>query len=429
MRHLIIVLLLCGIWSVSLAQALKDFDKRFSNKVNRKIDQKVDRNIDKVLNKADQRTDKPIDDVLTPKPDGKKAVEKKESAEGTQQENNEDIKLHAAGDFDFVPGSELIFADNFEKDAVGDFPASWNTSGSGEVLILSGMPGKWLSIPHNTLTLPEKLPALPENFTVEFNLIYPGDNRPPITFGFTDSKNPVKENIQYKKLFYFRIQHTQDLIGSTDRFYSGGENNQSYAFKSLAGKVMRVSISVNKTRIRLYLNRDKVFDLPRAFEPFTLRNNFFLKSAAVTSKPQPFYIADVRIAAAGTDARSGILKEFMDKGSVSTNAIQFDFNSDKITPSSYQIIDEFGEALKRSDDWRINIIGHTDNIGKDSYNQQLSAKRAAAVKAYLVSKYDIDTDRIQTEGKGAAISLKPNDTAEGRAANRRVEFVRLTIQK
>jgi outer membrane protein OmpA-like peptidoglycan-associated protein len=115
----------------------------------------------------------------------------------------------------------------------------------------------------------------------------------------------------------------------------------------------------------------------------------------------------------------------MEKGSVSTNDIQFDFNSDKIQPSSYEIINAFGEALKQNADLRIRIIGHTDNVGKDDYNKQLSAKRAEAVRTYLISKFEILSDRIQTEGKGATSPAVPNTTEEGRAKNRRVEFIKL----
>ena len=66
-------------------------------------------------------------------------------------------------------------------------------------------------------------------------------------------------------------------------------------------------------------------------------------------------------------------------------------------------------------------MGHTDSIGTDAYNQKLSERRAASVKAYLVSK-GIDPNRIYTEGKGKKNPIASNKTKEGRAQNRRVEI-------
>ncbi|MCG3189294.1 MAG: Outer membrane porin F [Burkholderiaceae bacterium] len=69
----------------------------------------------------------------------------------------------------------------------------------------------------------------------------------------------------------------------------------------------------------------------------------------------------------------------------------------------------------------IIAVGHTDNVGSDSYNQKLSVARAESVKAYLVSK-GIEKNRVYTEGKGKKQPVADNKTAEGRAKNRRVEI-------
>jgi outer membrane protein OmpA-like peptidoglycan-associated protein len=378
------------------------------------------------LDKGEQKIDKQVNESA--KGDKRKTAQESNSNDATG--NSEDDKaanntLQVNRSSDFTPGEKVLFSETFEKDAVSDFPAAWNTTGSGEVVIINDIPGKWLSIPQKTLTYPEQVSTLPENFTIEFDLLIPTEKRPPITFGFSESKNPVKEGIKYKKLFYFRIDHAQDFIGSTNRFYSGGESNQTFRANKLAGKPVHVSMSINKTRIRLYINGEKLFDLPRAFEPAEIRNAFFFRASEITSEKNSFYITNLIVAESGTDARGGIVKELMEKGRVSTNDIQFDFNSDKIKPSSFEIINTFGEALKQNTDLRIRIIGHTDNVGKDDYNKQLSAKRAEAVKAYIIANFGISPGRVQIEGKGASNPMVPNTTEEDRAKNRRVEFIKL----
>jgi outer membrane protein OmpA-like peptidoglycan-associated protein len=422
MKNLMISLLLTALFIPDTFAQLKDLDKRIENKVKRKVDQKADRVIDKALDKGEKKIDEEFNEGL--KGDKKEAPRETKST-GSNEEQVPDNALQETKKSDFVPGEKVLFSESFEKDAISDFPAAWNTTGSGEVVNVENAPGKWLSIPQKTLTYPEHVSKLPENFTIEFDLLIPTEKRPPITFGFSESNNPVKEGLNYKKLFYFRIDHARDLIGSTNRYYSGGESNQAFKASGLAGKPVHIAMSINKTRIRLYIDGEKLFDLPRAFEPATIRNSFFFRASEITSEKNPFHISNISIAESGTDARSSIIKDLMEKGSVSTNDIQFDFNSDKIKPSSYETLNAFGEALKQNNDLRIRIVGHTDNVGKDDYNKQLSAKRADAVRAYLVANFDISVERMQTEGKGASSPTVPNTTDESRAKNRRVEFIKL----
>jgi outer membrane protein OmpA-like peptidoglycan-associated protein len=426
MKKLMICLLLAALSLPDANAQLKDLDKRIGNKVKRKIDQKADRTIDKALDKGERKIDQEVNESV--KGDKKKTARERKSNEAAgdgEEDKAVSGALQVNRSTDFTPGTKILFSESFEKDAVNDFPAAWNTTGSGEVVTINNVPGKWLSIPQKTLTYPEHVSTLPENFTIEFDLLIPTENRPPITFGFSDSKNPVKDGIKYKKLFYFRIDHAQDFIGSTNRYYSGGESNQAFRASKLAGKPVHVSMSINKTRIRLYINGEKLFDLPRAFEPAAIRNSFFFRASEITSEKNSFYITNFVVAESGTDARSGIMKELMENGRVSTNDIQFDFNSDAIKPSSYEIVDTLGEALKQNTGLRIRIIGHTDNVGKDDYNKQLSAKRAEAVKTYIVTNFGVSAERVQIEGMGAANPLVPNTTEEGRAKNRRVEFIKL----
>ncbi|MCX8058078.1 MAG: OmpA family protein [Spirochaetes bacterium] len=103
------------------------------------------------------------------------------------------------------------------------------------------------------------------------------------------------------------------------------------------------------------------------------------------------------------------------------NSITFAFNSDKLDRNSFAILDKLVEKLNKFKDYRIRIIGYTDNIGDYNYNIQLSIRRAKSVYDYLVRK-DIDPKRLTYEGRGPNDPIDTNDTEDGRRRNRRVEF-------
>lgn len=118
------------------------------------------------------------------------------------------------------------------------------------------------------------------------------------------------------------------------------------------------------------------------------------------------------------------LKEELEKtGRAVVYGINFDFNSDKLRPESKTLLDEITKLLKDNPDWKMAIEGHTDNIGGDSFNKELSDKRAASVKNYLTSA-GIAADRLESAGFGLSKPIVPNDTEIGRARNRRVELVK-----
>jgi outer membrane protein OmpA-like peptidoglycan-associated protein len=107
-----------------------------------------------------------------------------------------------------------------------------------------------------------------------------------------------------------------------------------------------------------------------------------------------------------------------------TYGIYFDFNKDTLKPESEPVLKQIVQAMTDNPDWKLTVEGHTDNIGGDSYNVDLSKRRAESVKQALVSRYDIAPGRLLTGGFGASSPVATNDTLEGRARNRRVELVR-----
>ena len=106
---------------------------------------------------------------------------------------------------------------------------------------------------------------------------------------------------------------------------------------------------------------------------------------------------------------------------VELNDVHFDFDKATLKPEARRLLDEGAQALEEHRGVRIEIAGHTDAIGTESYNQGLSERRARAVHEYMVSQ-GIDADRMSWKGYGESRPIADNDTPEGRALNRRVEL-------
>ncbi len=103
------------------------------------------------------------------------------------------------------------------------------------------------------------------------------------------------------------------------------------------------------------------------------------------------------------------------------NSVNFDFNKSSLTATAKNNLDKLIPVFNEYPDTNIQIFGHTDSSGSDEYNQKLSEQRAAAVQAYLSSK-GLKSSRFTVLGKGESEPIETNDTAAGRAKNRRVEF-------
>ncbi|WP_102409084.1 OmpA family protein [Parabacteroides bouchesdurhonensis] len=110
------------------------------------------------------------------------------------------------------------------------------------------------------------------------------------------------------------------------------------------------------------------------------------------------------------------------------SGILFATNSSTLSDASKSALRNFANSLKANPDTDIKIVGYTDNTGKIDYNQLLSEKRAKSVYDYLMLQ-GISSDRMYYEGRGVHDPVASNDTAEGRALNRRVEIVILPNEK
>jgi outer membrane protein OmpA-like peptidoglycan-associated protein len=101
--------------------------------------------------------------------------------------------------------------------------------------------------------------------------------------------------------------------------------------------------------------------------------------------------------------------------------ITFKTASSDLNAGFYKVLDSVSLVLKEFDKTLIDVEGHTDNVGDDAYNQNLSVQRATSVGSYLQS-HGVNSQRIVTLGAGESRPVAPNDNAEGRQQNRRVEL-------
>jgi outer membrane protein OmpA-like peptidoglycan-associated protein len=129
-------------------------------------------------------------------------------------------------------------------------------------------------------------------------------------------------------------------------------------------------------------------------------------------------------AGGGAGGGSAIERALSESGRADVYSIYFTFNSDVIRSESEPTLKEIADVLTRHPDWKLGVNGHTDGVGTDTYNLDLSRRRAAAVRTALVSRYGINAARLAASGLGKSQPKDTNATIEGRAKNRRVELVK-----
>jgi OOP family OmpA-OmpF porin len=184
-----------------------------------------------------------------------------------------------------------------------------------------------------------------------------------------------------------------------------------------AGKKYRLSFWVQKTRLRVYLDQKKIFDLPKVFKAGFQSNQMRFE---LWESGNPM-ITNFRVAAGLPDTRNKLMTE----GKLVTYGIYFDVNKDVVKPESYGTLKDIAAVLNEVPDVKVKIVGHTDTDGDDAKNMDLSKRRAASVKAELAKSFGVNADRLETDGMGESQPVAPNDTPVNKALNRRVEFVKL----
>lgn len=401
--------------------------------VGRAIKNKVEQ---KVIEKAEQGVDNAFEQNQE-SVDYEEANESEESQNNDAEENVEEDnegnskkkepvkqKIEAKTQYDFVPGDVVLLYEDFSQDAIGDFPALWTGTGSGEVKTVNIAPGHWfhMNATDQVYNLMKDL-NLPENFILEFDVITmtaeEGDH---FSFYFTlfNSSSDFLDDQLYPGNGGVHITatdwnwHVTGYNNEKDRMLEGETTIAPVGNEELT----HIIVWVQKSRMRIYHKGQKVVDLPTVM--YTPTNYNRLRFSLWSQSGHPM-VSNLRLTTASPDTRSKLLTE----GKLISYGIYFDVNSDKIKPESKGAISDIAKVLNENPDVRIRIDGHTDSDGDDSKNLDLSKRRAASVKNMLSSEYSISADRIETSGLGETKPVAANTTSEGKAKNRRVEFIKL----
>ena len=123
----------------------------------------------------------------------------------------------------------------------------------------------------------------------------------------------------------------------------------------------------------------------------------------------------------GTTVRE-VERAVLETGLFRALGVNFEFNEAALLPEARRTLDPVGQVMEQYADLRFEIAGHTDDIGPEAYNQQLSERRAVAVRDYLTQNFNVRPDRVTTRGFGESQPIASNENATGRTLNRRVEF-------
>jgi OmpA-OmpF porin, OOP family len=330
--------------------------------------------------------------------------------------------------FTFVPGNKLIFYDDFAQEEVGDFPANWETGGTGEIVTTPGHEGKWLSILRRSGYMPVMPKELPENYTIEFDLLTSGFTQQSgggnLILYFMEKKALAGGNSGLRGRITFYLTHSAgDVDIQNSPLEPGGtyiNNSVNYDYRKKINNLIHFSINVSKRRLQIWMDEEKVVDAPTLLQGNMGR--FFLMEAidVMPERKQYALISNFRIAAAPENQR----KLFDAGNTFSTTGIYFNTNSAVVKKESYGLLKVIAEAMQAEAASNFEIVGHTDSDGADDLNQQLSERRALAVKNILVSQFGIETGKLTTSGKGETQPVDDNKTLQGKANNRRVEIIK-----
>ena len=326
--------------------------------------------------------------------------------------------------FDFVPGDKMIFFDDFSDTDVGEFPRKWTLEGpqkggSNTVDVveyqgkrfLRSVPGQKGQPPATQYLRLDQKGDLPEKFTVEFDA----------------ALDTIKKGSNYYIVYRVMFVSPDKKIdvfkwNAPNSLQLSGKENSSANTKTLVdlndGKVHHVAISVNGTFVKAYIDNQRVINDPDGLKR-PIRQIGLQMLTHNNMRSEKVLFTNFRLAQGGKDIKSALDTD----GKIITHGILFDTGKATLKAESLPTLKMILGLLNDDPELKFSIEGHTDNQGNKGINQPLSENRAAAVKSWLEGK-GIESSRLKTAGFGDAKPIDSNKTLEGRANNRRVEFVK-----
>jgi hypothetical protein len=262
-----------------------------------KIKQKAQNAVTKPSNK---NTDNGTTQESGTAPDA--TAEKKNTASGETKTQDKP----AEGESDFIPGSTVLYYDNFEKEKAGDLPAGWITSSSAEVTAVEGLKGKWLKLfPVSSMHLTRsKKQSWGTQFTIEFDLVMTKvDYDPRISFALINTKGNLvtDQNILRNKYYAANVglilgdggKKTRLSLYKNDNINSPVSDVMSEQLLYTNLVPVHVSITVQDKRFRIWWNNKKLFDT-EIINPQFMPNQFGFEFGSVGGSD--FYVSNIRIA-------------------------------------------------------------------------------------------------------------------------------------
>lgn len=388
--------------------------KKVKRKTEEKTDEKVDKSIDKAFDKFEGLFKKKKKKKKEQSTDEK--TEKKmghEAQGGEAAVASKDAPVLKWSRYDFVPGEHIIFEDAHENEENGEFPSRWDlVKGAAENAEFDGHQVIYFRS-RDTKIIPYLKNAaedyLPEKFTLEFDTWFEKDKYASYFIWFYDHKNqkglPMKSidlhmnaiDAQRSHVIYPGVKH--------------GKNGEQSIWR-------HVSLSFNKRSLKIYLDDARLVNIPNlGVDPtgITIGCDRFAPADAETR-----FIKNIRLAEGAVELYDRILSD----GKIVSNGIRFDVNRATLRPESMGVINKIYQLMTEHPELKFSVEGHTDSDGEVDFNQTLSKQRAETVRNRLV-EMGVDPARLATKGFGETIPVAPNDNPEGKATNRRVEFVKM----
>ena len=308
--------------------------------------------------------------------------------------------------YDFVPGDQIVFDDDFHTDADGEFPAHWKLlKGQGVINIMQGAPVFALTEGNYAEVAPRVRTAsyLTDSFTVEFDF-YPKTGGYEQLIAFLVAGGNEEQLVFGKSVSsaYFEQDFSANYPGNTDGFLD---------------KWHHAALVYKNGQIKCYLDQYRVLVIPDAgkLKPESV------KFGGIGSQEGPLLFKNVRIANGGDMT---LIQKFAKDGRAVTHGILFYVGQATVRPESMGTIRQIMAALNADSSLKLEIDGHTDSDGDAARNLMLSGARADAVRKILIDQ-GVDASRLVAKGFGATKPIDSNATPEGKANNRRVELVKV----
>ncbi|MCP4310719.1 MAG: OmpA family protein [Bacteroidetes bacterium] len=365
----------------------------------------INRNIGKLFGNNKTKDEPKPEQPQSEAPDQHQAEEAGQDQQSGTEEAIPELKW---AKYDFVPGDRVIFDDNLEGEENGEFPSRWDLKdGNVEVAEFGG---------ENVIMFRGGAPAiipyfeearedyLPDVFTVEFDLYC--DNSY-FNLYLYDRKNQESGS---------PTGYTDLEISSYRMYFANSYSDHPDANNLAERRWMHVAVAYTNGKLKAYMDETRLINIPRIdFDPkgITLYT-YHAKNDNL------FYVKNVRIAGGGVKYYDRVMED----GKIVANGIRFDTGKSTLKPESMGVINEICELMKKYPEINFSVEGHTDNVGDDASNLSLSAERAQRVMNTLID-LGIEGERLGSKGLGESMPMDDNNSAEGRANNRRVEFIKI----